>query len=162
MGFRLKRTALIPFSHLFPNRVGAFATKRWSKDLIKALLGEATDDFLELLLEAMDLAFYLSKSYRKNIEDFEGRYLFRSADGLVEASATFKNGNMRVHKEAVPDWDVRITFGDSAALRAFIFSRDHDIVNSILKNDVETDGNLNCLFKFGFMARDLSRRLGVE
>ena len=42
-----------------------------------------------------------------------------------------------------------------------MFSRDQDILNSLLANDVEVDGNLNYVYKFGFMARDLGHRLGV-
>jgi hypothetical protein len=46
-------------------------------------------------------------------------------------------------------------------LRDFIFSRDQDILNSILANQVEVDGNLNYIYKFGFMARDLAKRVGA-
>ena len=46
-------------------------------------------------------------------------------------------------------------------MNAFLFSRDQDILDSLLANDVELDGNLNYIYKFGFMARDLGRRLGV-
>ncbi len=79
----------------------------------------------------------------------------------MAAAATFKDGDMKVHEEAVDDWNVCITFKDAAALNAFIFSRDQDILDSLLANDVEVDGNLNYVYKFGFMARDLGRRLGV-
>jgi len=109
----------------------------------------------------MDLAFCLCESYRENIKDFKGCYVFRTADNLVAASATFKDGDMEVHEEEMDDWDVRVTFKDAAALRAFILSRDQDILDSLLANDVETDGNLNYVYKFGFMVRDFAHRLGV-
>lgn len=132
-----------------------------SRRLKEELCGEVTDKFLEILLYGMDLAFCLSKGYQRNIENFNGRYLFRTANNLVAAAAIFKDGDMEVHKELIKDWDVRITFKDAAALRDFIFSKDQDILNSLLKNEVEIDGNVSYIYKFGFMARDLSHRLGV-
>lgn len=161
MAFMLKRALLRPIPYIFSDRVGCFITRLWSRKLRQELYGKVTDRFLELLLRGMDLAFYLSKGYRKNIKGFEGRYLFRTADNLVATTATYKDGDMQVHGESIDDWDVRITFKDAAALSAFIFSKDQDILDSILANDVEVDGNLNYIYKFGFMARDLGRRIGV-
>ncbi len=161
MASKLKRSALFLIPYLFTDRAGIYIARINSKNLLKELSGKLTDKFLELLLKGMDLAFCLSKSYRKNIKDFKGVYVFRTADNLVAATATFNDGNMKVHDEIRDDWDTRITFKDAAALRDFIFSKDQDILNSILKNDVEVDGNLNYIYKFGFMARDLSRRLGI-
>ncbi|MCK5381646.1 MAG: hypothetical protein KAJ81_09260 [Candidatus Latescibacteria bacterium] len=161
MASPLKRIVLRPVPYLFSDRAGLFLTRVWSKKLREELYGKATDTFLELLLKGMDLAFCLSKGYRKNIKKFEGRYFFRTADQLVAAVAIFKNGNMKVREEATDEWNVRITFKDAEALRAFLFSGDQDILDSLLKNDVEVDGNLNYVYKFGFMARDLFHRLGV-
>jgi hypothetical protein len=158
---RLKRTLLRLIPYLFSDRVGQFIAKLWTKRLRQELYGKVTDKFLELLLRGMDLAFCLSKGYRKNIKGFEGRYLFRTADHLVAAAATFKDGDMEVHQEPIDDWNIRVTFKDAAALNAFIFSRDQDILDSLLANDVQVDGNLNYMYKFGFMARDLGHRLGV-
>ncbi len=133
----------------------------WSDRLKKELLGDVTDEFLELLLKGMDLAFFLSRSYRNNIEGFKGRYLFRTADNRVAASAIFNDSDMKVRDNSIDNWDARVTFKDATALRRFIFSKDQDILNSLLANEVEVDGNLNYIYKFGFMARDLGRRLGV-
>ncbi len=161
MNVKLKRTLLRLIPYIFSDRVGYFITRLWSSQLRKELYGKVTDRYLELLLRGMDLAFCLSKGYRKNIKDFEGRYLFQTANNVVAATATFKDGDMHVHGEAIDDWDVRITFKDADALNAFIFSRDQDILDSILANTVEVDGNLNYVYKFGFMARDLGHRIGV-
>lgn len=162
MASATKRIILRPIPYILSDRGGNFVTKLFSRGLINVLIDEATDELLELLLKGMDLSFCLSKSYRKNIKNFKGCYVFRTADGGVQASATFKDGNMRVHECASDDWDVRVTFKNAEALRAYIFSRDQDILDSILKNEVEVDGNLNYIYKFGFMARDLTRRLGIE
>ena len=66
---------------------------------------------------------------------------------------------MHVHKSAIDKWDVKVTFQDSEALRDYLFSKDLDIIDSIAKNKVEVDGNLNYIYKFGFMANDLLGRL---
>jgi len=135
---------------------------------------KVTDKFLELLLKGMEGAFSASKNkiistfsdkfegYHKNIKGFKGRYLFRTLDNRVAASAIFENGDMDVGEDAIDDWNVRVTFKNAAALRDFLFSQDQDILNSILANEVEVDGNLNYIYKFGFIARDIKRRIGLE
>ncbi len=158
---KLKRLLLKTISFLFTDIIGGLIAKIFSKKLRNELIGIVTDFFLELLLKGMDIAFCLSKGYRKNIKNFNGRYLFRTANNVVVAAATFKNGNMDVHRDTIENWDVAITFKDTKALKDFIFSKNQDILESLLKNEVEVDGNLNYIYKFGFLARDLARRLGV-
>ncbi len=133
----------------------------WSKSLKEEILGEVTDKFLEILLKGMDIAFFMSGSYRKYIEGFRGRYFFKTADGTVAASAIFEDGDMKVKDDGIKDWDVRVTFKNPKSLRDFLFSKNQDILDSILRNDVEVDGNFNYIYKFGFMARDLAKRLGA-
>ena len=150
---------------------GLVLIKRFCKNLLNQLPGKATDKFLELLLDGMDLAFSVLPGYSKNIKDFKGRYLFKTKEietesnrPVVDAAVIFKNGKMKVDRKPKDDpdkWDVRVTFKDAAALRDFIFSRDQDILDSLLANDVEVDGNLNYVYKFGFMVRDLGHRFGV-
>jgi hypothetical protein len=161
MASLLRRALLRPFSFLAPQSMESNLMKKLSKRLLKEISDVATDKFLETLLAGMDLAFCLSGEYRRNIEGFMGRYLFRTADGAVAASAVFDSGNMRVRKDGIGDWNVRVTFRDAVGLKAFLFSKNQDILDSILRNDVEVDGNLNYLYKFGFMARELTKRLGI-
>lgn len=160
MASTFTKTVLSPVK-LMPDSVGHFFADFFTRNLQKQLLGEATDKFLEGLLDGMDTAFFLSRGYRRNIEGFEGKYLFRTADNTVAVSALFKDGDMQVKDEAVDDWDVKITFEDAPALLKFLFSKNQDILNSILANEVEVDGNLNYIYKFGFMARDLAKRVGA-
>ena len=162
MATMLKRSLLSPFHYLSPDLIGNVTVKLFSKELIKEIQESTTDKFLELLLRAMDLSFCFSRSYRRNIKNFKGRYVFRTIDNAVAATATFENSNMTVHEEEADKWNIRITFKDAPALQAFLFSQNQDILDSILKNEVEVDGNLNYIHKFGFMARDLMRRLGVD
>ena len=65
---------------------------------------------------------------------------------------------MEADEGSIEKWDVRVTFRSGGALREFLFSKDQDIVNSMLKNEVEVTGNLNYISRFGFLVKDLGRR----
>ncbi len=125
--------------------------------LLKGLEDEFTDDILKTLLTGMSLMFLLSSTYRKNIENFSGCYLFRSKDNAFSVGAVFKNGSMNVVGGPVDSPDITIIFKNPAALRNFIFSPKPDILNAILRQDVSVDGNLNYLYKFAYMANRLKR-----
>jgi hypothetical protein len=157
----LTRTVLGPVSRLMPDGTTAALTRRLCPKLANQLEGMITDEFLEVLLEGMDVGFCLSKDYRENLKDFRGRYVFRTADGAVAVSATFADGKMKVHHEAIADWDLMATFRTPQALWSFLLSRDQDILDLLLKDEVVVEGNLNFVYKFGFMVRELTRRLGV-
>jgi hypothetical protein len=160
-----RRFILRPISNMFKG-ADAFFTRIRAWGLKKQVLGTATDKFIEILLKGMDWFFYLTPDddFRKNLENFNGRYYFKGADEAenIRVSATFSNGDMHVHDDAIDDWDVMVTFKNGEALRKYIFSEKQDIFNSISENAVEVDGNLNHIFKFGFMVQDLTRRLGIE
>ena len=158
---RLKHFLLRLLAWFLPDRLRLRLLRRQIEDLRRALEGTLTDKFLEILLGAMGLAFLLLRGFRRHLAGFSGRYLFRTADGAVAAGAHFGNGRMQVWHEEDNAYDVAITFQNPAALRRFLFSRDQDILASILANEVTVDGNLNYIYKFGFMARDLVHRLGV-
>jgi len=123
--------------------------------LIKGLDSEFTEDILKLLLTGMGLVFLLSSKYRKNIENFNGRYLFRSKDNALSVAAVFKNGSMKVIDGTIDSPNITIIFKNPAALKNFLFSPKPDILNAILRQDVSVDGNLNYLYKFAYMANHL-------
>ena len=149
---------------LFSDRLGILIAKKCSKSLMAELEGEATDDFLDLLLIGMDLSFYFSKSYRKNILNFKACYLFETRKGDVRSGVKFENGNMTVHLEGVPDtdWDAKVTFENPESLRKYILVKDQDLLDSLLRNSIQVEGNPNLIFKFCFMVKDLKRRLGLK
>lgn len=128
------------------------------KETLAALSGAATEKFVELLLDGMNEGFVRSSSYRRNIENFKGSYVFRTADDRVCLAAIFDQGRMEVRESAPDDWDTRVTFQNVPAFQKFLFSTDQDILNSLLANEVEVDGNLNYIYKFGFMAKELQQR----
>lgn len=165
MAFNYRRFILRPIANLF-NGADVFFTKIRVSELKRQVLGAATDKFIEILLRGMDLYFFITPDddFRRNLNNFNGRYYFKGADRAenIRVSATFSNGDMHVHDDAIDDWDVMVTFKNGKALRDYIFSPKQDIFDSISKNAVKVDGNLNHIFKFGFMVQDLMRRLGIE
>jgi|WetSurSiteA1Bulk_404760.scaffolds.fasta_scaffold34027_1 hypothetical protein len=145
-------------------------------EFIEGLSDKIADWTLEHLLTAMKLAFEASESfpaalfglqgYHANIEDFNAVYAFATKDATeddgVQTAAIFRNGEMSIQPIAPNTWDVRVDFKNVPAFWRFIFSGGQDIVESLLENDVEVYGNLNYLYKFGFMARDLKERLRLD
>jgi hypothetical protein len=142
-------------------------------ELIEGLSGTIADWTLENLLIAMQLGFEASNAfpaallglqgYHANIEGFNAVYAFATENGVVQSAAIFRDGEMLVERNPeLENWDIRVNFRDVDALWKTIFSGGTDIIDSVLANDVQVYGNLNYLFKFGFMARDLKERLGLD
>jgi hypothetical protein len=111
-----------------------------------------TEELLVALLDGMKILFCVSREFRKNIENFEGSYVFQSVKGKFVVSALFRNGKMKVKKKAVPEPNITVNFKDSHALLNFLFSPKPDVLGAMLKQEVVLDGNLNYLYKFAYMA----------
>ncbi len=141
--------------------------------LMDTLGGSIADWTLESLLKVMKYAFIVSddallarivglEGYSANIKGFKAVYGFESNDKKVSAAAVFEDGKMHVEENAPAEWDLKVDFENVRAFWDFIFSGGQDILQPILDNNVEVYGNLNYLYKFGFMARDLKDRLGLS
>jgi uncharacterized protein (DUF362 family) len=113
------------------------------------------DGLLEYLLKAMSLALSLNRDYRKNVQDFSARYLFRIQDRNINLTADFGGGRMKVYEEEASNTDVTVTFRDPKALMALLLSPKPDVLGPVLRQEVTVDGNLNYLLKFVYMARHL-------
>jgi hypothetical protein len=131
------------------------ALKLALEKLLHSMESEVAEDFLGLLLDAMKLVFFFDPDYRKNIEGFRGRYLFRSQDREVTVAATFDGKEMEVSEEEIADPNVTVIFKDGKALMHFLLSGNPDILGSMLRQEVTPEGNLNYLYKFAYMARRL-------
>lgn len=117
---------------------------------------QAAEGFLRLLLKLMSVAFMLNiKDFRDNIEGFSGRYVFRSKDNSIVASAAFDGGDMKVFDRIINNPDMTVTFRDDKALLNYLLSPRPDILGSVLRQDVMVKGNLNYLYKFAYMAKRL-------
>lgn len=135
------------------------------------LLGSAAEVVLLGLFDWMQLQL-LRGEFRSLLGDFRGLLLFSTKDGRVHRYAEFHDGTMHHEGNADRKPDVTITFADGRALVNFLFSplRDRlnalaagevggppafDILASMVKNEVTVDGNLNYLYRFGFLANHL-------
>ena len=121
---------------------------------------ELWDDFLELLLDMMRLAFLLNfRHCRKDIEGFRATYNFVSRDGLIAAAAVFAKNKMKMKKEKVPDNDpdlkVTVIFKDGQALWKFLMSGTPHVLSSLLDQEIDYRGNLNYLLKFAYMVKTM-------
>ncbi len=157
----IKRTALALASPVLPQMLNDYLLRKLGKRLKAQLCDRLTDDFLGFLLDAMEVAFILAPDYRENIRDFQASLVFRTARQGVGETALFGRGTMTVDPHAISPSDVCVTFSDAKALWSFLLSDNQDVLDSILQNTVEVEGNLNYLYRFGFLARDLTRRIGA-
>jgi hypothetical protein len=128
--------------------------KLWEK-FQNSFTSEVAEEFLQTLLTLMQIVFVVNHEYRRNIKNFEGRYQFCSKDGEVTIAAVFHNNRMDVMEKKIDRPDITITFRDGRTLLNFIISPRQDILGSMLRHDVVTEGNLNYLYKFGYMAKQL-------
>lgn len=162
MRFHIIRFILRMILAFIPERFAVSIIRLWFKIVGKQTGAKLTDKFLELLLRILDLFLDLCEDFKKNIHNFRGRYLFQTQSEIVVASAVFENGEMEVMEDEIEDWDVRITFKDAATLRRFIFAEKPDVLDYLLDNAIDIDGNMNYLYKFLFIVQDLNYRLGVR
>lgn len=137
------------------------------RDFLKMLDDRATQDFLEGLLNFMEFRLEnpltLDAAYHKNIEEFQGTYRFQDQKRNIETVVSFADGNMRINPHDPPPADLTVTFQDGDCLRNFLLpspapKRDFlkkDILRSILNHEIVVEGNLNLLYKFGYLANHL-------
>jgi hypothetical protein len=122
---------------------------------LESITSEVTEEFLELLLKAMSLITLIDRRFRRNIENFNARYLFKSRDNSITVGVVFKDNRMKVYEKNIDGTNVTLIFRNQKALRDFLLSPKPDILGGMLRQDVTFDGNLNHLYKFAFMANHL-------
>jgi hypothetical protein len=111
----------------------------------------AADNFLEAMLNFLALLFRVSEKYRKNIIGFQANYLFTSRDKSMVAAVVFDGGNMKVFDTSQGMPNVTVCFRDAKAFMGFLLSPRLDILDTMLKQDIVIEGNLNYLYKFVYM-----------
>ncbi len=117
------------------------------------ITGIFADKMFEGLLVGMRFVLNHSGPLRTSTEGFDAAYVFKTEDGAIDASVIFVDGEMKVDPHERAEWDVRVVFEDVGAFLEYILSDDQDILNTILENKVEVEGNLNYLYRFGHLAR---------
>lgn len=117
------------------------------------LTSEMAEEFLQLLLGLMSVAFTLDRNFKRHITGFSGRYMFMSSDGVINLAAIFADNRLEVREKVIRNPDITITFKNGKALMGFLLAPKPDILGSILNQEVRLNGNLNYLYKFAFMAK---------
>lgn len=144
-----------------PNVLGTALMNRLAARLFSRLEteveGEAAEEILEALLRLMQIVTAVDPHYRRNVVGFEGRYAFESLDGRVTVSAAFKDGWMHVAEGRIANPHLTLRFSTGRTLLQFLFTPNQDVLVAMLHNDVSPDGNLNYLYKLGYLAKRLQR-----
>ncbi|MBU1055020.1 MAG: hypothetical protein KKC46_14510 [Proteobacteria bacterium] len=136
----------------------ATRAKTAADKFLQEIQSEKAESFLDVLLNLMSLMLCIDKDFRRNIKNFNARYLFCSKDKTITVAAIFKDNKMKVAKKEIGDTNITVTFRDGKALMNFLLSPKPDILGSILKQDITIDGNLNYIHKFGYMSKNLQLR----
>jgi hypothetical protein len=140
---------------LIKHPIGFFKHSAAKRTMSKNLKDEATEEFLERLLDLIKWYYVIHPKYTK---DFTGSYWLKDRYKKVNFLVEFKCGNMEIIKDPDPDPDpypktkVTLTFKDTNALRRFLLSVKKDVLNVLLHNEILVTGNLNYLYRFGFLA----------
>jgi len=141
------------------NIINKLALEKAGEKFLNTLEDEAAETFLEVLLLFMKLKFMFDPSYRKNIENFKGRYQFKSRDNKITVLVEFDNGKMDIKETLSEDVDVTVIFKDGRSLMNFLLSQNRDVLRGLLNNEINVNGNLNYIYKFAFMANHLQLEL---
>lgn len=148
-------------------RIRRWFIKRGFLKLIEAekIEAELAEEFFKTLLLLMKFSFLVDRKFRSYIEDFLGIIEFRSKDGEIRVLAIFKNSALKV-KEQEPQEigetpNVIVNFKDHISLMNFLLPKGgkRDILRSLLNNEVILKGNLNYIYRFGFLANHLQLEL---
>lgn len=150
-------------------RVLGFIRKHWPKHWF---LGKEAKKVLSGLLDLMMLHPF-EPDFPQLTGDFNGVLRFQTKDGTVDEWVRFSHGAISLAEGGGQKADVTVAFTDGRALVNFLFSpvRSYlnafaaggdpgapptfDILTSMLNNEVIVDGNLNYLYRFGFLANHM-------
>jgi len=141
------------------NIINKLALEKAGEKFLNTLEDEAAETFLEVLLLFMKLKFMFDPSYRRNIENFKGRYQFKSRDNKITVLVELDNGKMDIKETLSEDVDVTVIFKDGRSLMNFLLSQNRDVLRGLLNNEINVNGNLNYIYKFAFMANHLQLEL---
>lgn len=139
-------------------------TVKQVKDIVTGSLNSKLYEIIiYLLMQCMRFAFVISKKYRRNIENFKGIYQFRTQDKKVIVSVIFENTKntekqyMKIGKREIFNSDVEVVFRDTNVIRYFLSSDNPDILNCILNQEIVVNGNLNYIYRFGYLTNRLQK-----
>jgi hypothetical protein len=114
------------------------------------------------LFRGIWIASYLSEDfYQRNLKHYTGSCKLRTADDRIRLGLSCKNGICQINNRKKNDWDVVVTVGDEDHFAEFILSQDPDILKEVIRDNISVCGNVNHLYKWGYLLQDLGSRVGV-
>ena len=142
------------------------------------MLNILMETVLELGLFGMQVIFRLKPDCRRLLQNFTGRYLIFTRGGEISIPVVFEHGVMRLpasprlwtravsrfRGEPQPPCPTikahaELEFKDGrtllAYLKGYIFGGNRDFLMAVVTNQVKPHGNLNYIFKFGFIVNHL-------
>ncbi|MEW5800911.1 MAG: SCP2 sterol-binding domain-containing protein [bacterium] len=125
--------------------------RKAKKEFQQCVAGESMETSPEILFRLMDLFFQLNPDSRKNIRGFSGTYQFKSEDNKVAVLATFDDERITVEETLYAEPDITIIFKDSRSIINSFISPKKDILKTLHDNKVALQGNLNYVYKLGFL-----------
>jgi hypothetical protein len=130
-----------------------------TKCLGKRTTEEVGEEFLELLVNALGAARFFDPVLEKSMKGFDGRIQLKNEDNEIRVLAEFKDNGLKAKElkpkeELKPSADATIVFKDYRALMNFLLPEGgrRDVLKSLLNNEVRLEGNLNFIYRFGFLA----------
>jgi len=122
----------------------------------------AADAFLTILLNLMALVLCFNRDYnRSNIKDFKAKYVFMDKSKKLYVTAEFKKtwllkrDVLKVRQKQMKNPDFTLKFKNGRSFFKLIFSDTPDVLDAMLNQEVDFDGNLNYINKFAYMAMRL-------
>jgi hypothetical protein len=123
---------------------------------------EVTEEFLKILLQFLRFSCLLDDYLCRSIKDFKGSIELRSEDKEIRVLAEFKDGylnprELKPNELLEPPANAGVVFKDSKAVKNFLLppgglTGRRDVLRSYLNNEVKLEGNLNYIYRFGFLA----------
>jgi hypothetical protein len=132
------------------------------KNLVSQVQEEVTEEFLKILLQFLRFCCCLDDYLRRSIRDFNGKIELRSEDKDIRVLAEFKDGylnpkELKPDEELIPPANASVVFKNPEAVKNFLFPPGgsegrRDVLRSYLNNEIKLEGNLNYIYRFGFLA----------
>ena len=129
------------------------------KRFLKSLEDEAAETFLKALFFLLKVKFTIDPAFRRNIENFKGLYQFKSKDDGLAVLLEFDDGDISFREGLSDDATVTVIFKDGRSLIGFLLSQKKDVFRSLLNNEINVSGNMNYIYKLGYMANHLQLEL---
>jgi len=114
------------------------------------------------LFAGTKIAGYLSEDFfQKNLKGFSGSLQLRTVDDRIQIGLKCKQGKICVDTQKKDGWDVVVIFKNMESFQYFMLSNNPDIMAEAIQNNINISGNINQLYKLGFVLNDLRERIGL-